>query len=105
MFVLFLLLFKLHIVFCFFVFYYYYYVPFKSCGLPPECNIHCYVLDVSMPKHTMHCTPDLVTVLTPVVHLLVCVCGCAIDWLTSSLPLQCSRHDMLTCVYCMCLRI
>lgn len=35
----------------------------KSCGLPPECNIHCYVLDVSMPKHTMHCTPDLVTVL------------------------------------------
>lgn len=37
----------------------------KSCGLPPECNIHCYVLDVSMPKHTMHCTPDLVTVLTP----------------------------------------
>lgn len=35
----------------------------KSCGLPPECNIHCYVLDVSMPKHSMHCTPDLVTVL------------------------------------------
>lgn len=35
----------------------------KSCGLSPECNIHCYVLDVSMPKHTMHCTPDLVTVL------------------------------------------
>lgn len=35
----------------------------KSCGLPPECNIHCYVLDVSMPKRTMHCSPDLVTVL------------------------------------------
>lgn len=28
----------------------------NSCGLSPECNIHCYVLDVSMPKHTMHCT-------------------------------------------------
>lgn len=36
---------------------------FKSCGLSPECNIHRYVLDVSMPKHTMHCSPDLVTVL------------------------------------------
>lgn len=43
----------------------------KSCGLPPECNIHCYVLDVSMPKHTMHCSPDLVTVFPrPILHTL-----------------------------------
>lgn len=40
----------------------------NPCGLPPECNIRCYVLDVSMPKHTMHCTPDLVTVLPPSTH-------------------------------------
>lgn len=66
LFVLCLFYFLDHIVICLC---YFYYVYSKSCGLPPECNIHCYVLDVSMPKHTMHCTPDLVTVLTLVVHL------------------------------------
>lgn len=56
-------------LFCYFLDDIFVFVYSKSCGLPPECNIRCYVLDVSMPKHTMHCTtPDLVTVLALVVY-------------------------------------
>lgn len=51
-----------------------------------------------MPKHTMHCTPDLVTVL-PRWLFMVCLCGRVVDWLTSDLPQQCFPHDMLTCAY------
>lgn len=71
----------------------------KSCGLPPECNIHCYVLDVSMPKHTMHCTPDLVTVSPPLPSSSQ-FCGRVGDRLTS-VP-----RPIMTC-YCArpCLRI
>lgn len=67
----------------------------KSCGLPPECNIHCYVLDVSMPKHTMHCTPDLVTVLPW--WIIYELHGRVVDWLTSDLtsPRRCSPHDII----------
>lgn len=78
--------------------YYFFTGNSKSCGLPPECNIHCYVLDVSMPKHSMHCTPDLVTVLPPAVYFTVWCCGRVVDRLTSnrgSVPLM----TCLTCAY------
>lgn len=94
LFVLCLFYFLDHVVICYSIFT----GDSKSCGLPPECNIHCYVLDVSMPKHTMHCTPDLVTVL-PWWFIYGLLCGCVVDWLNSNLPQQCSPHDMWKCAY------
>lgn len=77
----------------------------KSCGLPPECNIHCYVLDVSMPKHTMHCTPDLLTVSPWWFIYDVITWSCC--WLVDlnphptypTRPPQCSPHVILTYVF------
>lgn len=51
-----------------------------------------------MPKHSMHCTPDLVTVLPPAVYFTVWCCGRVVDRLTSnrgSVPLM----TCLTCAY------
>ena len=54
-----------------------------------------------MPKHTMHCTPDLVTVFPW--RFIYGSCGCVVDWLTSDLPRQCFPSFMPVCGSWVCM--